>query len=177
MQVSHVSKEMMVEANGGPIDHEMMVYLLFADGCAYLGEAGPRTGELTPKELASGMLWKLLATSIHILWHEHGDVPLRRLHITHEGYARPYDVDQPIQAPTYMWGDMVQSYENDPDSDIVEVLITMIFDRDGSCVAVEPFRYGDHGELKWGTLLTVMETEEFNGMAAEVLKAMWSVVS
>lgn len=164
---SHVVKEKVVRRARGPADIGMRAMIRFTDGCTFGGAPGPETDSGD-----TAQTWGLLIVSAKVCWLQHGKVPMDFFLVTSEGYVRTSDAP-----PTNMQrGDMQREYETNPDTDVSEMLMTNTFQRDEAWLVVEPYTYGDHGELQWGPLSVNELQENDQGLTLDLIRGLWEEI-
>lgn len=169
---SHAAKVALVDRDG-PGDLGMRVLLRFRDGCFYIGHPGEMTARFTSGP-DDATIWQVLATSIKLLWHNHGQVPATQLLVTTEGYMKV--LPERTELEGYGHGDFQQEFAQNPDSDISEVLMTHVVDRAGISSCIEPYHYDDGGVIVFGELQVMTEQTEQGGAMADALRHVWQEV-
>lgn len=173
---SHKAKELLVHLHG-PGDLGIRVFLGFEDGCHYGGEPGPKSDQFAGDD--GNFMWQLLKTSVGLLYHRHGHVPVDHMFVTCEGYMK-FKEDGEIDLGQYERGDFEKEFRDNPATDIKEVLMTHVLDTDavgqpwiGS--VIEPYHYDDGGVLCWGTVFTTTpeSDNQGKGLLVEALIDIW----
>lgn len=140
-------KEQLV-ADKGIADLAPLVIVKTDTEDSFFGHCGPGLQDA----LAAGTrMGDVLAASIMTLRGEHDMIPLSRMMLVIEGYAKIGADPEAMAAVEH--GDLVKDFTTNPDSDVSETLMTNLWSYQNGDIVFElwitSFRYTDGGVLVW----------------------------